>query len=242
MLDPTAILLVALLGVFAGGLTTLAGQGGGLVLLGALGLLYDPHTALAWTTPALLLGNLHRAFLYRRAADRGAALLLLAGAVPAAFLAGLLATALPPLVLGLALVGVGVLGLLTSTGALRWRAPSRLVPVLGVLAGVLTGTGGGAGVVMGPVLMARGLTGRALVATMATVAVALHGSRLLAYGLGGVADARTLLAGAGLALAITAGNVLGDRVFAGVGDGAQARVQQAALLVSLVLAVGELWG
>lgn len=241
MLDPHSILLLGLLGLLAGTLTTLAGQGGGLVLLGALGLLYDPHTALAWTTPALLLGNLHRAWLYRRATDRPTAWLLLAGAVPAAFLAGLLATGLPPLALGLALVGVGGLGLLSSTGVLRWRAPARAVPWMGVLAGTLTGTGGGAGVVMGPVLMARGLAGRPYVATMATVAVTLHASRLLAYGLGGVATGTTLLTGAGLALAITAGNLLGDKVFAGVGPAGQVRVQQAALVASVALAVGELW-
>ncbi|MCK6505615.1 TSUP family transporter [Myxococcota bacterium] len=241
MSDPLSLLLLGLLGLLAGTLTTLAGQGGGLVLLGALGLLYDPHTALAWTAPALLLGNLHRALLYRREVDRRTALLLLGGAAPAAFLVGLLAAGLPPLALGIALVGVGGLGLLSSTGRLRWRAPTRAVPWMGALAGALTGTGGGAGVVLGPALMARGLAGRPYVATMATVAVALHSSRLLAYGLGGVADARALQVGVGLALAITAGNLLGDRVFAGVGDRAQGRVQQVALVVSLVLAVGELW-
>lgn len=240
--DPTQMLLVAALGVLAGGLTTLAGQGGGLVLLGALGLLTDPHTALAWTTPALLLGNVHRALLYRREIDRRAASLLAAGAVPAAFLVGLLATGLPDLVLGGALVFVGGLGLLSSTGRLRLRAPPLAVPPLGALAGALTATGGGAGVVMGPLLMSLGLAGRPYVATMAAVAATLHSSRLLAYGIGGLADHHTLLIGAGLAAAITVGNLVGDRVCAGVGPARQARVQQAALVASLVLAVGELWG
>ena len=52
--------LYVLLGVLAGALTTVAGLGGGMLLIYALAALGDPHVALAATAPALLVGNLHR--------------------------------------------------------------------------------------------------------------------------------------------------------------------------------------
>lgn len=61
------------LGLIAGALTTLAGLGGGLMLVGTLSLLYDPRLALAITAPALLVGNLHRATMYRTFIDVGVA-------------------------------------------------------------------------------------------------------------------------------------------------------------------------
>src|SRR5438045_2862535 len=60
-----AVLLA--LGIASGILTTLAGQGGGMALLLACSALFGPRFAIALTTPALLLGNLHRAALFRAA-------------------------------------------------------------------------------------------------------------------------------------------------------------------------------
>jgi|GEM_PF-663505 len=232
--------LCLLLGFGAGTLTTFAGMGGGLVLVLTLGLLFDAHTALAWTAPALLLGNLHRAWLYRRDADRRVLWQLGLGAVPAAFLVGLLAARLPDRALAAALLLIGVLGLLRGSGRLTWRpGPAATVP-LGALGGALTAAGGGAGVVMGPLLMARELHGRAYVGTMACTAVLLHASRLAAYGLGGIADRHDLLVGALIALAIAGGNLLGDRLARRVDDRRQDQVQRLALLASLGLALVEL--
>ena len=53
--------VIALLGILAGILTTLAGLGGGMLLVLALSLTSSPVTELAATAPALSLGNLHRA-------------------------------------------------------------------------------------------------------------------------------------------------------------------------------------
>src|SRR4051812_31924874 len=105
------------LGLLAGILTTLAGQGGGLFLLLALSVLVGPHEALAITAPALLLGNLHRALLFRTFIDRGIAGRVIAGAIPGAFIGGLLAGAMPAWVLQVMLVG---LTFLSIARALKW--------------------------------------------------------------------------------------------------------------------------
>ena len=103
-------LALLFLGLCAGALTTLAGQGGGLFLLLILAVLVGPKAALAITAPALLLGNLHRAVLFRKAIDRGVAARMMLGAVPGAFAGGLLAGALPEWTLQVMLVAEGQFG------------------------------------------------------------------------------------------------------------------------------------
>src|SRR5690242_12815639 len=97
------------LGIMAGVLTTIAGQGGGLFLLLASSVIVGPHAALAITSPALLFGNLHRAILYRRFVDRRVAVPMTLGAVPGAVGGGLLAGAMPPWLLNVLLVLLTIL-------------------------------------------------------------------------------------------------------------------------------------
>jgi len=104
-------LVVAALGLLAGVLTTLAGQGGGLFLIVACSILVGPHEALAITAPALLLGNLHRAVLFRRFIHRGIAVRVVVGAIPGAFCGGLVAGAIPPWAIEALLVGLTVVAI-----------------------------------------------------------------------------------------------------------------------------------
>src|SRR6188472_908814 len=100
------IVVFLLLGLVAGVLTTIAGQGGGLLLLLACSALLGPHEALAVTAPALLLGNLHRSTLLRAHIDRTIALPVIAGAVPGALVGGMLAGITPAWALRVLLVGM----------------------------------------------------------------------------------------------------------------------------------------
>lgn len=239
----TPVFLAALLGLLAGGITTVAGMGGGVVLLAALSVLFDPHTAIAWTAPALLLGNAHRAWLYRSAAHWPSVGAVSLGTVPASLAGGFLAAALPPSAVALAILGIGLLGLVRALGWLSWRPSVGQTVPLGALGGLLTAAGGGgAGVIVGPVLLARGLLGLPYVATMAWTAVFLHASRLLAYGLGGLADGADLVAGLLLACTIALGNLAGDRLRRRLGEGLQGRVQVGALGLCVVMAAAAVVG
>ena len=226
------------LGLFAGILTTTSGMGGGMVLLLALAALSDPLTALAITAPALLLGNLHRLAMYRREVDLPTARALVLGALPGALLGGLLATALPPWVLSVSMLSLALLALGPLLG-LRLRIPAAAAFPVGATAGLITATSGGAGVIIGPFLLARGLEGRTYVATGAASAVAMHLGRMTAYGSGGVLTRELLGMGLLLALSITAGNLVGDRLGRGLGHRRQGQLQQAVMATCVGLA---LWG
>src|SRR5262245_26584599 len=91
--DMTIELLV--LGAVAGALTTVAGLGGGMLLVAVLSALHGGHDALALTAPALLASNLHRAYLFRKDVDVRTVRAFAIGAVPAAAVAGFFVPDIP---------------------------------------------------------------------------------------------------------------------------------------------------
>jgi uncharacterized protein len=227
-----------LMGVVAGVVTTVAGMGGGMLLLLGLAALTDPLSALAVTAPALLVGNLHRVWLYRAKLSRPTAKALALGALPGAVVGGLAATQLPEMVLQTAMLLLAGLAVARAMGWLKWSPPAVATLPMGFVTGGITATSGGAGVLLGPFLLARGLVGPAYVGTMAVGAVAMHTGRLAAYGLGGIVDRRVILQGLGLALAIMVGNLAGDRLRLLLGEVGQKRVQLTVLVTLAALAVG----
>lgn len=218
-----------LLGLGAGVLTTVAGQGGGLLLLLATSAILDPHAALAITAPALLFGNLHRAAILRREVHRSVALRMVLGAVPGALLGGLAAGLLPVLVLRVVMVALTTLAIARALGWVRFTVAPRALGPAGFVVGVTTGASGGAGVLLAPILLSLGLSGRAYVATSAVIAVSMHVGRVAGYvGLG--LFSRPLVAWTVVVtLAIFAGNALGGRAQAFLHARSRARTWQAAL-------------
>ena len=231
---------IGALGLLAGALTTVAGLGGGMLLVLALSVLWDPHAALAITAPALLVGNAHRLVLFRHAVDRAVAWRFAAGAIPASLLGGLVAVALPELVLSVLLLGVAAIAAARELGWIAFQpTPATIVPG-GAVAGVLTATTGGGGLLVAPMLLAQGLRGEAFVATGAAASIAMHVGRIAAYGMGGLVDARTLGFSALLAGAILAGNLGGRRVRRLLSARATMTITWATLAAALVLAIAGL--
>lgn len=228
---------LALLGVFAGALTTLAGQGGGLFLLIVTSFVIGPQKALALTAPALLLGNLHRAFSYRRHIDRGIAARMIAGTVPGAFAGGLLAGAAPPVVLHVMLVVLASLAIARAVGLLRIGVPRAALMPAGAVVGAMLGTSGGAGILFSPILLSAGLTGRAFVATTSAIAVAAHVGRVVAYASGGLFTRDLVVPTLLTTFAIFAGNVLGERIRQRTSEKTTMRLEYGVLAVCVVLSV-----
>lgn len=233
------VLLLLVLGVPSGVLTTLAGQGGGLALLLACSALFGPHVALALTTPALLVGNLHRALLFRADVARGVALRLGLGAVPGAVVGSLLAEAVPPVFLETMLLVMTALAVARAAGLVPLFPARALVPA-GAVFGALTGTSGGAGVLLAPLLLASGLSGASFVGTSAIVSVVTHSGRLLAYGSLGMFRAEHVLPVVALSAALLAGNVAGERLRRRLAERSQRRLELGALLVCAGLSVAQL--
>ncbi len=207
-----ALLTFVPLGLVAGALTTIAGQGGGLLLLLACSALIGPHDALAVTAPALLLGNLHRSVLLRAHVDRGVALRVVAGAVPGALVGGLLAGVAPAWALRVMLVVLTAAAIAKALGWIRFTVPRNALVPAGAVVGAMTGTSGGAGVLFAPLLLSAGLSGAAFVATTSTVAFATHVGRVVGYAGLGLFDRHLVAPTVLVAVAITVGNGLGNRL------------------------------
>jgi uncharacterized protein len=237
LLPMTTILMLLVLGSLAGLLTTVAGLGGGLLLLLALSLLWDPHQALAATAIALLVGNLHRAFILRRSISRKVVGAFAIGAVPGSIAGGWLAVAVPAWVVQTFMVGSTVLSIVHALSHTNWRPGPNAIAPAGVLIGGLTGTSGGAAVLTSPLFLAAGLSGEAYVASLSASAVLMHVGRIVAYGAGGLVTTATLGYAALLALAILGGNLAGRKLRT-LSDKLPARsLEYASLVVCATLAV-----
>jgi uncharacterized membrane protein YfcA len=226
--------LLVLLGVFAGALTTVAGLGGGLVLLLALAVLIGPKAALATSALALLVGNLHRLWLYRDALDWPLARSLLRGVVPGALVGALFLVGIPGWIVQALMIAMVGLALARAFGGYTWVLPPRAMTASGAVIGALTATAGGAALLASPLLLASGLAGTAYSATLAMTSVGLHASRLVGYTIGGMYTTHVVAQAAVLAVAVMAGNLVGDRVRRHLGP----RVQHGLELGTPVVALG----
>lgn len=228
------------LGVMAGVLTTIAGMGGGIFMLLAMSLLTSPVHALAATAPALLLGNLHRAVMFRRSVAPRVAGPFLLGAIPGSLIGGMTLAALPMwLVQGL-MVTMTALALLRAAGVWRWDPPSTVLAPAGFGIGAVSATAGGAGLLVSPLLMATGLTGERYVATTAAVATGMHLGRIVAYGSTGLVDASVLRHAAVLTVAVVLGNTLGTRLRKVIPATWATRIELGVLLVSAAMSLAGL--
>lgn len=228
---------IALLGIVAGILTTLSGQGGGLLLLLSLSALYGPHAGLAWSSPALLLGNMHRAWMIRSEIDWKMVVAVGIGAFPGALAGGFFAGRSPAWLLKIFLVGATALAIAKALGWLKWTLPRQALGLGGFLVGFMTGTSGGAGILLAPLLLAAGLTGLRFIGTIACLAVVMHVGRVFAYQRSGLIVGADVPKFAILAAAIFVGNAIGDRIRRRLGERVTERIEWGTLVVCTVIAL-----
>jgi hypothetical protein len=229
--------LLAILGLVAGALTTVAGLGGGVLLVAALSVMFGPRMALAVTTPALLVSNLHRAMIYRKEVNRSVATAFALGAVPGALAGGLLVPAIPERLLDVLLVAMTILAVLRSRGRLSFHPGPRAIAPAGFGIGVLSASAGGAGALTSPLFLSAGLSGEAYVATVSLSAGLLHMGRAIGYGLGGTLTSDLLPKAAVLMIGLIAGNAAGSRLRKLVPAGVEKHVEIGALVVATLLTV-----
>ena len=206
------MLEVALLALLAGTITTLAGMGGGMVMVLGLSLTRPVGEALIITTLPLLVGNLHRIRLYRHDLDRPDAWRYAAGGAIGALVGAHIAVALPEVLLraGIAILAlVGVAKLMSDT---PWRLPPTWVGPGSVVVGLASATVGGGGVIAGPMLLGRGHTGTAYVGTAAAGAATIHMARIVGYSLAGWSVGSLLDEALLATVTLLAGNVIGHRI------------------------------
>lgn len=220
--------MLVLLGIFAGALSTTVGMGGGQLLVIGLAALSGPREALVVTGPALLVGNLHRGWLYRESVDWARVGRFTAGAVPGALVGGLLASRVPTAWLSVAIACMATLavGRLLLGG---FRLPGWSLLPGGMLVGGVAATAGGAGILAGPLWKGAGIEGDAYIGSIATGAAVVHLARMVGYGAAGALGTGFWLDATVLAACIVLGNALGRRLRSHLSEGWRRRLEVGAI-------------
>ena len=228
---------VGILGIIAGFLTTTSGMGGGLLLVVALSAVWGPHVALPTTALALLVGNLHRLALFRGHLRVEVARPFLLGLVPGSILGSLLIAGMPSAFIHLVMLGLAAFALMRALLGWRWRIPRAALAPAGGAVGVMAGTSGGAAVLTCPILLASGLSGDEYLATVALAAVAMHVSRTIGYGAGGLVGTATLAWAGYLAVMLVIGNLVGKRLRRHLPEPVRTGLEYGVLAVCTILSV-----
>ncbi|AKU94260.1 hypothetical protein AKJ09_00924 [Labilithrix luteola] len=229
--------VLVVMGVSAGVLTTLTGQGGGVLLLLLCSMWMGPRAALAVTAPALLLGNVHRAYLFRSALDRPMAKRLVMGALPGGLVGGFLAGVVSPMVLKVLLGVMTLIAIAKAVGVVSFRLPRAVLGPAGFVVGAMTGTSGGAGILFSPILLSAGLTGSPYVATISLVAAVTHFARVVAYGTSGLLTRELVLPIVVIGATIFVGNSLGERLRRRISDRGTTWLEYGTLVACVTLSL-----
>ena len=231
------LLLVSVLGIAGGFLTTVAGMGGGLLLVTALAVVWGPHVALPVTALALLVGNLHRLAIFRRHLRMEVGGPLVVGMVPGCLLGALLVADMPAALLQLAMLALVGLALARVVFRWEWVVPRTALAPAGGAVGVMASAGGGAAVLTSPLILSSGIAGDEYMATVAFASVAMHVSRTIGYGVTGLVGGATFAWAALLAVAIVAGNVIGRSARGRLPARARTALEYGVLVLAAILSV-----
>lgn len=183
-LSPGFLLLTAAVGFFGFVVSAAFGIGGVVLLIPLLSMALPPAQAIAVSAPVMLVNNLGKSWVYRRAVHWRACGLVSALALPAAYLSARLVTTVDDRVI---LVAVAAL-ILVSVGADRLRAPAAGnrfgdagLLLWGGVTGAISGLCGAAGPPTAIGLRGYGLSKDAFVGTVAVFAVLLQVAKIPAY-------------------------------------------------------------
>lgn len=213
-LSLAGMLLVALVALVASTLAAIAGFGGAAVLLPVLVAFFGLRDAIPILTVAQLIGNGSRVWFNRHELDGRLVGWFALGAVPLAFLGGLL-FARAPLPALTRLLGLFLI-LLVAWRHVRAgpppRPPLRSFALLGAGSSFLSALLGSVGPLMAPFFLAYGLVKGAYIGTEALATVIMHVVKLIAYRQASLLSARPAIAGLALGPILIAGSYLGKRV------------------------------
>lgn len=230
---------VALAAFVAATVAGVSGFGGAVLLLPVLVWSFGAQDAVVVLTVAQLAGNGSRVALHRRDVDREVLARFAIGAIPAALIGGFVFAALAAGTLSCLLGGFLI-------AAVIWRHVRRAThggptpgafSAIGVVFGFLSAVLGSVGPLLAPFFLDYGLLKGAYIGTEAACTIAIHLTKLLAYGATGVLTGGTVLTGLVLVPAMIAGSLLGRRLLGRISDRGFVVIVDAVLVVSGVLLI-----
>ncbi|MDA8204389.1 MAG: sulfite exporter TauE/SafE family protein [Chloroflexi bacterium] len=207
-------LVVIVASFVAATIAAVAGFGGAAVLLPVLVAAFGVRDAIPILTVAQLIGNASRVWFNRRELDLHVVGWFAIGAIPLAFVGGLLFAAAPLSSLTRLL---GAFLLLTVAwrhlrpGPPR-RPPLRSFTLIGAFFSFLSALLGSVGPLMAPFFLAYGLVKGAYIGTEALSTVVMHITKLVAYGEASVLTLHSLAIGIALGPIMIAGSAVGKRI------------------------------
>ena len=186
--------LVAAAAMFASVIGGVAGYGVGLLLPLVLVPILGPEPVVPVMAIASLFVNASRVAAFRAAIDWRRTLIVLATAIPACVLGAWfytrLSTAGTQLIVGAFLIASVPLRRFLKARDLRLGEGGLAAGGAGF--GAISGTAPGTGVILVSLLMAAGLTGRAVIATDAAISAIVHLVQTTVFGVAGVLDIRVI--------------------------------------------------
>jgi hypothetical protein len=207
------LLLLLLLGLFAGTIGGIVGFGSSVMLMPALVLMYGPRTAVPIMAVTALMANASRVAVWWREVDWRACAAYSITAIPAAALGARTLVTIPPR------LADGVLGtfFILMIPARRWMVNHRLRVGLGhlALAGALIGYATGIVVSTGPIntpfFLAYGLVKGAFLSTEALGSLGMYASKAIAFRSFGALPNEIIVQGLIIGTSLMAGSVLAKR-------------------------------
>jgi uncharacterized membrane protein YfcA len=228
------VLLVLVLGLFAGTLGGVVGTGSSIVLMPALVLLFGPREAVPIMAIAAVLGNLGRVIAWRREVRWRSCGACCATAVPGAMVGARLLVAIPPGVAELAL-GAFFLSLIPLR---RWLAQRSLalslthLALLGAPLGLLTGLVVSTGPLTVPLFTFHGLERGVLLGTEAAASIGMYVAKVGTFRAVGALPWRVVAEGCIVGLTLMAGSFIGRRIVLALSPGAYRTLIDGLLLCS----------
>lgn len=239
MIEPVLWLPLLAVTLVAGTIGGIVGFGSAVILLPVCAYAFGAAQAVPILTVAALIGNLSRAAFSWAETDWPAVRMYVLGAVPAAAAGALIFVELDAALIH-RLLGAFILLMIPAR---RWAARREmtvqrwhLLP-LGAAMGLLSGVVGTVGPINAPFFLAYGLVKGAYLATEALGTAAVHLTKSAVYGRFAALDARTLVYGLVIGVALIAGSWLGKRIVIRLDTPAFVRTVEVLLAVSGCLMV-----
>lgn len=229
------ILFVAALAAFL--VSAIAGGGAGLVLVPLLRLVVPIASVPAALSIGTAVSALSRIAVFRGAIRWDVVRRFLPAALPATTLGAWLLTRFEPayvelIIAGFLLANLPALFRRKHPGDRRAAMPLARMPLIGALAGLLSGFTGAVGLLFNGVYQRLGMTPHEIVATRATNEVLLHLLKIALYWRFGLLDRSALAAGALIAAAAVAASVAVRWSLARVKEALFRRIGQVAMVAA----------